>query len=99
MVSVESKLGDVFAFHPRDSVGGFQAAFINRVKDPEVVAEAQVVDDVEIRLAGGSGKVVMAAGVLYKHGVDQIRLEHRVQRAHQRLVADEKIARPARGTD
>jgi hypothetical protein len=38
----------------------------------EVVSKTQVVDDVQVGLSGGSGKVVVAAGVLSQYGIDQV---------------------------
>src|SRR5262245_56274245 len=96
VIRIVSEFRVMIALDPSQSVRDLEAALVNGVEYAEVVAERQVVGDIQVGLARRTWKFVVPPGPLNQKRIDQISLQRRIQRAYKRLIIDEEIAPAAR---
>src|SRR5262249_21722257 len=91
VIEVGTETNKVLSPNPRHRVRALNSGLPDFVKDPEIMSEEQFIGDVQIRLAGHPGKVVVPSRKLAKRRVDDIAADLRRESAGQRLVAQEHI--------
>src|SRR3984885_13672629 len=95
VVEIDAEFRDVISFDPGQGIGELKTAFIDGIENAEIVAEEQSVRDIEVRLTGNAGEIIVTAGILREEGIDEVGLQSSGHIADERLIAHEKIVTAA----